>query len=1044
MALKTEKLCLGTGSLYSHGGAHEGLPTSREENRMNRMRRADEPAQDGVPRPRFRRRPGSSFGAPRAAHRGRMTLGRRLTAGVLTLGLVGGVGTSLAVTSSFLAPASASAATHAVGYDRGNGWLGAYRHENGLLAYCLEILAGIPYSPTPGSSLNSDWNGLSADQIAKLNFMLSMHGNTEDANTAAAVALYVWDVADNANYNSHGMSGDAYYGARAGENYDAVIGLLNQYRAEAAGVTATQPGQTAGSASLALDLDKDAGTGTVTFRTDPGALSTSVHLSNAVFDDSESGDSRMTDGETKTFRVVPNSDSTYSVEAHSDEIKVQGASGYAGNITTWSPGKEGEQWTASPGQQIDNSFTIAAAAAASDPIPNLFSPIGSTQVSTQRVEAGQDATDTVTAGVTAGSGEWRKLGDGSYVPVIYKGTLYGPYGQQPAQSDAVPVGAPVVGSVELTAAGPRSYTSPGITVPTAGFYTWVWTVDEASQSQRVQTFLPDGYGWSDGFGLVPETNVSPGTVDAASLVQDKEIPVTGTSTDTLTVKDTGAWLKQDGKNVPVTFTGTAYWIPGTGEVPAAKPENATVLKTSSIVANGPGTYTADAVTAPASAAGHIVWMWSTPQTLFNSGWADVWNARDEVVKITTPDVHTNATPSVALTDTAKDEAIVDGEVPEGAVISFEAYRQSGDTASCTVDTRVYDGSTSPVTVTAGQNEKKSYWSSEVRFTEAGTYYWVETLRTKDGQVIHRGECGAPGESTKVTVPGVTTKAQTDVAVHDGATDDAIITGDTPQGAYLVWKAYQAPTTGTTTKGGHPMCDASTLTGDTTASPVVVNQAGTYTSPAVVFTTAGTVYWVEELHSYDKKILDQGECGTPGETTTVHMPDVHTNATPAVHVGDATKDEAVVNGHVPADAAITFEAYKKTGDQATCTASNRVYDGSSNPVVTTAGLNESVSYWSGETRFTDAGTYYWVETLATKDGQVIHRGECGAPGETTVVSAQPVTPTATVSTFLADTGSNPGPWIGGGITALILGLGIALFARKRRATAAADVTGDIQE
>ncbi|PPF41642.1 hypothetical protein C5C14_15965 [Rathayibacter rathayi] len=75
---------------------------------------------------------------------------------------------------------------------------------------------------------------------------------------------------------------------------------------------------------------------------------------------------------------------------------------------------------------------------------------------------------------------------------------------------------------------------------------------------------------------------------------------------------------------------------------------------------------------------------------------------------------------------------------------------------------------------------------------------------------------------------------------------------------------------------------------------------------------------------------------------------------------------------------------------------------------------------------------------------MHRGECGAPGETTVVSAQPTHPTTTVSTFLADTGSNPGPWIGGGLTALLLGLGVVLFARKRRVSAATDTSGDIQE
>ncbi|QHC60111.1 hypothetical protein [Rathayibacter sp. VKM Ac-2760] len=961
-------------------------------------------------------------------------MGRRLAAGLLAVGLVGGAGTSLGVTSSFLAPLSASAATHGAGFDLGDGFLGAFRHPDGTLAYCVQIERSIPYSATTGSSLNSDWNSLSPDQLARLSYVMDVHGNTEDANTAAAVALYVWDVADNAFYNSHGMSGDAYYGARAGGNHDAVIGLLKQYRAEAAGVTAVRPGRTSGSASLQLDVDAGSGSGKVTFRTDPADQPGTVHLTHAVFDDTGSGESTMKGGESRRIRVVPNTDATFAVEARSDEIRVQGASGYVGNITTWAPGVTSEQWTASKGQKIDDSFTIAAATAVSSPIPNLFSPIGSTQVSTQRVAAGSQATDTVTAGVAAGSGEWRELGDGSPVPVVYRGTLYGPFEQQPAPSEAVPAGAPAVGSVELTAAGPGTTTSPGVTVPSAGFYTWVWRVDEASQPERVKPFLPDGYAWSDRFGLVPETHVSPSTVAAATLVEDAEIPVAGTSTDTLVVKDTGSWLKKDGRSVPVTFTGTAYWLAGTGEVPATRPESATVLTTSSIVVTGPGTYSSEAATAPVGSAGHIVWVWSTAETLFNTGWADTWNTKGEVVTVTTPEVHTAATPDAPLSDTAKDEAIVDGEVPEGAVITFEAYRQTGDRAACTADARVYDGSSSPVAVAAGRNEKTSYWSSEIRFTEPGSYYWVETLSTKDGRVVHRGECGAPGETTTVTVPGVTSKAQADIALSDSATDDAIVTGSTPKGAYLVWRAYRAaPSTGPSAERGHPLCDASTLAGDTTDRPVVVEKAGTYTSPAIVLTAAGPVNWVEELHSYDGKILVRGECGAAGETTTVHTPDVHTRAVPAVRLGDAAKDEAIVDGYVPVGAVLTFEAFRTSGDPAACTASNRVYDGSGSPVATTPGRNENASSWSGETRFTQPGTYSWVETLATKDGKVLHRGECGAPGETTVVAPGPV-PAA--SPFLADTGSDTVPWIGGGLAALVLGLGAALLTRRSRANAAA--------
>ena len=51
------------------------------------------------------------------------------------------------------------------------------------------------------------------------------------------------------------------------------------------------------------------------------------------------------------------------------------------------------------------------------------------------------------------------------------------------------------------------------------------------------------------------------------------------------------------------------------------------------------------------------------------------------------------------------------------------------------------------------------------FDRVGTYYWVETLIGPDGDVLHRGQCGAPNETTKVV-----TELQTppELAVTGGA------------------------------------------------------------------------------------------------------------------------------------------------------------------------------------------------------------------------------------------------------------------------------------
>lgn len=71
-------------------------------------------------------------------------------------------------------------------------------------------------------------------------------------------------------------------------------------------------------------------------------------------------------------------------------------------------------------------------------------------------------------------------------------------------------------------------------------------------------------------------------------------------------------------------------------------------------------------------------------------------------------------------------------------------------------------------------------------------------------------------------------------------------------------------------------------------------------------------------------------------------------------------------------------------------------------------------------FEQVGTYYWIETMLDRDGEVIHRGLCGAPNETTTVLPVPVTPPPPGPPSLALTGG--GDWmlpfgIAGGIIAL---------------------------
>ena len=79
------------------------------------------------------------------------------------------------------------------------------------------------------------------------------------------------------------------------------------------------------------------------------------------------------------------------------------------------------------------------------------------------------------------------------------------------------------------------------------------------------------------------------------------------------------------------------------------------------------------------------------------------------------------------------------------MLVFQAYRQTGAEAVCDVENLVFDTHDELIPVT-GAGE---YVSAEVVFEEVGMYFWIETLYDRDGEMLHRGECGAAGETTKV-------------------------------------------------------------------------------------------------------------------------------------------------------------------------------------------------------------------------------------------------------------------------------------------------------
>src|SRR5690606_19401554 len=155
------------------------------------------------------------------------------------LWILGAAAVVAAVFAIVLVPpaSSASAATYGPGFDDadngGNGRVGAYVFE-GRYVYCLEPLRDRPLGTTTaaGDVGPADF-GISAADLAAVNWAISTHGQKDDAVVASAVAIFVWSVVANDDLAAIGTDADARL-VRVPEQHRAgVRAVLDELRAGA-------------------------------------------------------------------------------------------------------------------------------------------------------------------------------------------------------------------------------------------------------------------------------------------------------------------------------------------------------------------------------------------------------------------------------------------------------------------------------------------------------------------------------------------------------------------------------------------------------------------------------------------------------------------------------------------------------------------------------------------------------------------------------------------------------------------------------------------
>lgn len=410
----------------------------------------------------------------------------------------------LALLSVLTVAPPASAASRGAGFGTwaplsAHGWHGSML-VNGVHTYC--IVPGLP-APTGESvdhGVRGDAAGLSPQQLAGINLLVSTYGQTDDPVQAAAVGWAVKTIANrHASLHAWGYRGDSLAEAvrwamsrLTPEHVDTIAHLAEQYYAEGSAAAVA-----AASGTLTITSnEEDPRSGTVRLDAAPSARGTLV-LSNAVFADTGS-DTRadVAPGVDYPIATAPPAE-----QAMPYRVSVSGTfdAGFAPAVRYFTT--PGQQDTAGPAGRIE----FAVEATDDTPRPVTFAPGITTQVAVPEAPGGPFVDDVTLAPVT---GIWPQRVDGSHVPLRATAVVYRT-DEEPAVSPDVPPDAEPVGELELVtdpAQGGGTYrVTSDWELPGPGYYTAVWTISADAQDPEVARHLDRGYLWAEEFGTPSQT-----------------------------------------------------------------------------------------------------------------------------------------------------------------------------------------------------------------------------------------------------------------------------------------------------------------------------------------------------------------------------------------------------------------------------------------------------------------------------------------------------------------------------------------------------------
>ena len=348
-----------------------------------------------------------------------------------------------------------------------------------------------------------------------------------------------------------------------------------------------------------------------------------------------------------------------------------------------------------------------------------------------------------------------------------------------------------------------------------------------------------------------------------------------------------------------------------------------------------------------------------------------------------PTLTTSPTSPVTIGSSISDTATLSGvkgspaPVPAPSTVTFNIYA-AADTSCATP----LNATPIQTVSTDGSGVNPTYTSGTFTPSAPGSYQWVASFA---GDNNNNAVVGACGDATEVSVvnkagPTISTNAapltRTIVATGLDLTDMATLLGGQNPTGTITFHLYA--------DNGSGGCGT-----EVTGSPVTKAVAGngSYTSPLIHITSAGTYHWIASYGGDTNNSSVSGACGDTAENVTVNRagPGISTNAAPltqtiAASGLDLTDTATLTNGVTPTGT-ITFHLYADNGSGGCGT------ELAGSPVTKTVSGNGA--YISPSVHVSAVGDYHWVASYGGDVNNSPVAGSCGDANENvSVVKAGP--------------------------------------------------------